>query len=89
MESRLPHWTHRGSRSAQQEIGDMRRCPYKRGERWYYSHNSGLQAQSVMYSQKTLDEEATVLLDPNTFSSDGTVGTRTPSLGCHCDFRAI
>lgn len=51
----------------------MLRCPYKRGDRWYYSHNSGLQAQAVMYTQKTLDGEPTVLLDPNTLSSDGTV----------------
>lgn len=49
------------------------RCPYKRGDRWYYSHNTGLQAQNVLYTQKTLEGDATVLLDPNTLSSDGTV----------------
>lgn len=49
------------------------RCPYKRGDRWYYSHNTGLQAQNVLYSQKSLEGDATVLLDPNTLSTDGTV----------------
>ena len=41
--------------------------------RWYYSSNTGLQAQSVVYTQLTPDSPATVLLDPNTFSIDGTV----------------
>ena len=41
--------------------------------RWYYSSNTGLQAQSVVYTQKTPDSNATVLLDPNSFSADGTV----------------
>lgn len=41
--------------------------------RWYYSSNTGLQAQSVIYTQLTLDSPATILLDPNTFSTDGTV----------------
>ena len=41
--------------------------------RWYYTANSGLQSQSVFYTQKTLESPATVLLDPNTFSTDGTV----------------
>ncbi|KAK9792686.1 hypothetical protein WJX73_000704 [Symbiochloris irregularis] len=48
-------------------------CPFKRGSRYYYSHNSGLQAQNVIYTQKSVEAEATVLLDPNKFSEDGTV----------------
>ena len=41
--------------------------------RYYYTHNSGLQAQSVIYTQAALDAEPEVFLDPNTFSADGTV----------------
>ncbi|BDA42018.1 Prolyl endopeptidase [Coccomyxa sp. Obi] len=53
-------------------------CPFQKGEpggvlRWYYSSNTGLQAQSVIYTQLTPDSKATILLDPNTFSTDGTV----------------
>ena len=47
--------------------------------RWYYTANSGLQAQSVLYTTDAPDANASsdggpqVVLDPNTFSTDGTV----------------
>ena len=41
--------------------------------RYYYSHNTGLQAQSVLYTQGSLQEQAEEFLDPNKWSSDGTV----------------
>jgi prolyl oligopeptidase len=47
--------------------------PEKKGKRYFYSHNSGLQNQSVLYWLPALDAEAKVLLDPNTLSADGTV----------------
>ena len=48
-------------------------CPYKRGSKWYYSHNSGLQNQYVIYQQDSPTAEGKVFLDPNKFSEDGTV----------------
>lgn len=47
--------------------------PFKRGGKYYYFKNDGLQNQSVLYAQETLDGPAKIVLDPNTFSSDGTV----------------
>src|SRR3984885_3486623 len=48
-------------------------APARRGTRYFYSHNSGLQNQNVIYWQEGLEGEPKVLLDPNTFSADGTV----------------
>ncbi len=47
--------------------------PSKRFGRYIFSKNDGLQNQNVIYIQNALDEEPSVLLDPNTLSDDGTV----------------
>ncbi len=47
--------------------------PFKRGGRYFYTKNDGLQNQSPLYTVKSFNEEPKVLLDPNTMSSDGTV----------------
>lgn len=47
--------------------------PFRRGDRYFYYYNDGLQNQFVLYKQDQLDAEGEVLIDPNTFSDDGTV----------------
>jgi prolyl oligopeptidase len=47
--------------------------PFKKGGRYFYTKNNGLQNQSVLYWTPQLGETARVLLDPNQLSNDGTV----------------
>ncbi len=47
--------------------------PFREGKNYFYSRNSGLQNQSVLYTVTSLDGQPTLLLDPNTLSTDGTV----------------
>jgi prolyl oligopeptidase len=47
--------------------------PFKKGERYFYFKNDGLQNQSVLYMRESLEDEPQVLLDPNTLSDDGTI----------------
>ncbi|MCA9038560.1 MAG: prolyl oligopeptidase family serine peptidase, partial [Planctomycetaceae bacterium] len=48
-------------------------APFKRGGRYYFTRNDGLQNQSVLWMQQTLDDTPSVLIDPNTWSDDGTI----------------
>jgi prolyl oligopeptidase len=47
--------------------------PGKEGGRYFWTRNDGLQQQDVLYTAQSLSSEPRVLLDPNTFSKDGTV----------------
>ena len=47
--------------------------PFKEGNRYFYTRNSGLQNQSVLYTVDTLDAQPQEVLDPNVLSADGTV----------------
>lgn len=48
-------------------------APFKRGNRYFYYKNDGLQNQSVLYVATSVNDPGKVLLDPNKLSTDGTV----------------
>jgi prolyl oligopeptidase len=47
--------------------------PHFEGGRWYYTRNSGLQRQAVLYARSTLAGPDTMVLDPNALSPDGSI----------------
>jgi prolyl oligopeptidase len=55
------------------ELYDYERfdLPVKRAGRYFYTHNSGLQNQSVLFYRDGLSGEARQLIDPNGWSADG------------------
>ncbi|MEM9236296.1 MAG: prolyl oligopeptidase family serine peptidase [Verrucomicrobiota bacterium] len=62
-------------RSRLKELWNFERIgrPSEYGGKWFFTHNSGLQNQSVLMVADALDAKPRVLLDPNTLSEDGTV----------------
>ncbi|MES1184773.1 MAG: prolyl oligopeptidase family serine peptidase [Myxococcales bacterium] len=62
-------------RARLRELWDFERfeLPFRRGGRYFYFYNSGLQNQPVLYWLASLDGAPQPLLDPNLSSSDGTV----------------
>jgi Prolyl oligopeptidase, N-terminal beta-propeller domain len=45
--------------------------PFHEGGRYFYTHNSGMQDQSVLYASRRLGDKWALVLDPNTLSPDG------------------
>ncbi|KAL5984091.1 hypothetical protein ACLOJK_018193 [Asimina triloba] len=62
--------------------------PFKYGNKYFYSHNTGIQAQSVLYVLDNLEGKPEVLLDPNTLSDDGTVALSVTSVSEDAKFLA-
>jgi prolyl oligopeptidase len=57
------------------EVWDYERfgVPFKEDGRYFFSKNSGLQNQNVIYATKNFSEQPRELLDPNVLAKDGTV----------------
>lgn len=64
------------------ELWDYERygVPRSEGGRYFYSFNSGLMNQDILYVAESLDARPRVLLDPNAFSADGTVSMAGTSI---------
>ena len=55
-------------------------APEHHAGRYFYSRNSGLQNQAVVYWTEGLHGEPHVLIDPNTYAADGTVAMQSLSV---------
>ncbi len=47
--------------------------PTKRGDRYLYTHNNGLEGQNVLWVLDSLEAEPRMLVNPNELSEDGTI----------------
>jgi prolyl oligopeptidase len=61
------------------QLNDYERysAPSQKGPYFFFSKNQGLQNQSVLFVQKGFSGKPEVLIDPNTWSADGTVRLST------------
>jgi prolyl oligopeptidase len=51
--------------------------PQREGQRYFFTKNTGLQNQSVLFWSQGLESEPKVLLDPNLLSKDGTTALKS------------
>jgi prolyl oligopeptidase len=64
------------------ELWNYEKMPvmFKKGKLFFSLRNNGLQNQNVLYAQPSLLDKPQVVLDPNTFSADGTVSLNGMSI---------
>jgi prolyl oligopeptidase len=67
---------------------EKRSLPLKEANKYFFLKNDGLQDQSVLYMQDTLESTPRVLLDPNTFSTNGTTALSTWSVSKNAKYIA-
>ncbi len=70
--SKIPYRKELHSRLEQLYNYPRMSAPHKVGNYYFFSKNSGLQNQAVVYRQHGLKGKPEVFLDPNTLSKDGT-----------------
>ena len=70
--SKLPHREAIESRLTKLWNYEKFGAPFKRGGRYYFYKNTGLQNHSVLYRMASLGDEPKELIDPNKWSADGT-----------------
>ena len=54
-------------------------APFRAGQRWFYSRNSGLLNQPILYVSDSPSSPGEVFFDPNKLSTDGTVALSATS----------
>ena len=62
--------------------------PFRRGDKTFYYYSDGMQQQAVLMMKGCDDCEAKILLDPNEFSSDGTISLSEVSVSPQGDYLA-
>jgi prolyl oligopeptidase len=57
-----------------EKLFDYEKCstPFKESGKYYFFKNNGLQNQDVLFVANTLNDSTSIVIDPNTFSEDGT-----------------
>ena len=54
--------------------------PFKKGGRYFFGKNDGLQNHAILYVAESLNDEAKIVIDPNQFSDDGTIAMSITSI---------
>ena len=67
---------------------EKRSIPFRAGDLFFQFRNKGLQDQSILFYSNKADGDYTVLLDPNTFSKDGSMSLKQTSVSSNGKYLA-